>query len=36
MKSQGNNHIIVIYIQYKLHEIPFFGYKVIMAEDGKI
>ena len=28
------NHTIIIYIQYKFHEIPFNDYKV-MAEGGK-
>ena len=29
-----HNHTIVIYIQYKFHEITSFGY-LVMAEDGK-
>ena len=29
-----HNHTVVIYIQYKFHEIPSFGY-LVMAEDGK-
>ena len=34
MKLHLHNHIKVIYIQYKFHEIPSIAYKV-MAEDGK-
>ena len=35
IKLQVHNHIMVIYIQYKFHESPSIGYKV-MAEDRKI
>ena len=34
MNFHVHNHTMVIYIQYKFHEIPSIGYKV-MAEDGK-
>ena len=34
MKLHVHNHTIVIYIQYKFHDIPFIGYLVI-AEDGQ-
>ena len=34
LKVRLHNNIIVIYIQYKFHEIPLHGYLVI-AEDGK-
>ena len=33
MKCHMHNHIIVIYIQYKFHEIPSIAYKV-MATDA--
>ena len=33
IKFHVHNHTIVIYIQYKFHEIPFIGY-LDMAEDG--
>ena len=35
MKLHMHNHIMVIYIQYKLYGIPFIGY-LLMAEDGNI
>ena len=34
MKLHMNNHTMVIYIQYKFHEILYFGC-LVMAEDGK-
>ena len=34
MKAHVHQHTMVIYIQYKFHEIAFIGY-VDMAEDGK-
>ena len=33
MKLHMHNHTLVIYIQYKILEIPFIGY-LVMAEDG--
>ena len=33
-KLHMHNHTIVIYIQYKFHEIQSIGY-LVMAEDGK-
>ena len=35
MKLHMHNHTMVMYIQYKLHEIPSISY-LSMAEDGKI
>ena len=35
IKLYVHNLIVVTYIQYKFHEIPFIGY-LVMAEDGKI
>ena len=34
MKLHMHNHTMVIYIQYKFHELPSIGY-LVMAEDGK-
>ena len=34
MKGQPHNHTMVIYIQYKFHEIPGIGY-LVMAEVGE-
>ena len=34
MKLQVHTHTIVIYIQYKFHEIPFIAY-IVMVEDGQ-
>ena len=33
-KIHVHNIIIVIYIQYKFHELPFIGY-LVMTKDGK-
>ena len=35
MKLHMHNYTIVIYIQYKFHEISFIGY-LVMADDGQI
>ena len=34
MKLHIHNYTMVIYIQYKVHDIPFNGY-LVLAEDGK-
>ena len=33
MKLHLHNHTVVMYIQYKFHEMPSIGY-LVMAEDG--
>ena len=34
MNLHVHNYTMVVYIQYKFHEIPSIGY-LVMAEDGK-